>query len=185
MSPSAPGTFLNFAATVLLVFVSVSAPTWDRISFLDVGRGRDETHFGVFGYSGSGTSLGYDLNDAGYQGISTTIIDNLTIALILYPIAAALAGIAFIFGLTNARIGTVFMTIASALATVVTLVAWVLGMVLWGLVKGRFEDQNIPAEWGNANWLGLGAVVALLIGFCASACGIFGRYRRRNQPATY
>ncbi|KAH8828358.1 hypothetical protein DL96DRAFT_1602866 [Flagelloscypha sp. PMI_526] len=185
MSPSAPGTFLAFAATVLLIFVCVSPPTWDRISFLDVRQGRGgATRFGVFGYTGSSTQLGYDINDAGFDDVSNNAINNLTTALILYPIAAGLSGIAFVFGLTNARIGTVFMTISSALATVVTLVAWVLGMALWGIVKARLHKQDIDSTWGNANWLGLGAVVALLIGFCASACGIFGRYRKR-PAATY
>ena len=39
--------------------VSVSAPVWDSISFFDVTVGGREINFGVFGYTGSGRSVGY------------------------------------------------------------------------------------------------------------------------------
>ena len=58
-SPAVPGLFFCFAAAVLLIFVSVSAPTWESISFLNVDTGGTELHFGVFGYTGTGTSIGY------------------------------------------------------------------------------------------------------------------------------
>lgn len=75
-----PGLFFCFAAMVLLVFVclnillcflhfpnstyllsqaSVSAPTWNKIYFLDASNGSQDFHFGVFGYTGTGTSIGY------------------------------------------------------------------------------------------------------------------------------
>lgn len=80
-SAAVPGLFLCFAATVLLVFVralilkclllidifhqaSISSPTWDKISFLDVGTGRNEVHYGVFGYTNSKTAIGYN-----FQGL--------------------------------------------------------------------------------------------------------------------
>ncbi|THV08062.1 pali-domain-containing protein [Dendrothele bispora CBS 962.96] len=186
-SPAVPGLFLCFAATVLLVFVCVSAPTWEKISFLDVGTGSNTVHYGVFGFTGSGTHIGYEFVDPSSLGntqLNTRIIHNLTKALILHPIAAGLAGLATLFGLCGAgyhRAGTVIMTLLAALATIVTLVAWVLSMALFGIARNRFRDQNIPAQFGNANWLELGALVALLIGTCASGCGVFGRYRRRRD----
>lgn len=73
-----PGLFFTFSAMVLLIFVglsisvwgllllikfflkaSVSAPTWNSISFLNANAGGTVTHFGVFGYTGSGTSVGW------------------------------------------------------------------------------------------------------------------------------
>ncbi|KAI4523462.1 pali-domain-containing protein [Schizophyllum commune Tattone D] len=188
--PALPGLFCCFAAMVLLIFVSVSVPTWDKISFLNVPTSNGETRFGVFGYTGSKTQIGYDFNpaidnfDAGK--INTNIIHNLTYVLILYPIAAGISGLAFLFGLCGAgyhRVGTVFMSLLSGLALLVTLVAWVIDMVLFGIVKARLHDQNVDAKWGNANWIGLGAFGALLIGFCASSCGIFGSYRRRREAS--
>ena len=50
-----PGFFFTVAGTALLVVASISVPKWDAITFLDVRN----THFGVFGYTGTGTSIGY------------------------------------------------------------------------------------------------------------------------------
>ena len=71
-----PGLFFVFAAMVLLIFVrahfslpytpiliipqaSVSSPTWNSVSFLDA----DGIHFGVFGYTGSETHVGWFFPD--------------------------------------------------------------------------------------------------------------------------
>ena len=63
-SPAVPGLFFCFAAAVLLVFVSVSAPTWESISFLNVHNGDRVIHFGVFGYTGTGTHIGYNFDQS-------------------------------------------------------------------------------------------------------------------------
>lgn len=78
--PAIPGLLLVLAATILLIFVcplfshtvysnlfffhkvSVSSPTWEKISFLNVGSGDSITHYGVFGFTGSKTQIGYDFN---------------------------------------------------------------------------------------------------------------------------
>ena len=102
------------------------------------------------------------------------------------PTAAGLAGLAVLFGLCGAsyhRAGTVIMTVFASLATIVTLVAWVIDMALFGIARHRYRDAGVPANYGNANWLTLGALVALLLGFCLGACGVFGRYRRRGTTA--
>jgi len=39
--------------------VSVSSPTWEVISFLDVSIGSDQIHYGVFGFTGSTPAIGY------------------------------------------------------------------------------------------------------------------------------
>ena len=111
---------------------------------------------------------------------------NLTDTLILHPIAAGLAGLAVLFGLCGAayhRSGTILMAIAALLAFLVTLVAWVIDMVLWGIVRHHVRDQtgsSGSAQYGNANWLTLGALVALMLSFCLGVCGTFGRYRSRR-----
>ncbi|KAG7086731.1 hypothetical protein E1B28_002664 [Marasmius oreades] len=182
-SPALPGLLLCFAATVLLIFACVSVPTWDAIYFLQAGGIR----FGIFGFTGSRTQLGYNFDPTtlGFDGtkLNTAIIHNLTMVLILHPIAAGLAGLAVLFGLCGAgyhRAGTVIMTLLSGLAALVTLVVWVIDMVLFGIARSRFREQGIPAQYGNGNWLVLGALVALVLSFCASACGIFGSYHKRR-----
>jgi len=177
---AAPGLFFTFTAMVLLIFASVSAPTWNSVYFLNAGG----VHFGVFGYTGSSTHVGWffpaNLADSRLNG---HLFHNFTAVLILIPIAAGFAGISFLFGLCGFayhRAGTVFMTLMSALAFFTTLVAWVIEMVLFGVARDHIRGRGIHATFGNANWLVLGAMLSLLFAFLASACGIFGSYRRKR-----
>jgi len=199
-SPAVPGLLCCFAAMVLLVFVSVSSPTWEEISFLDVTTSQGTTHFGVFGFTGSGHSVGYHIIPALFGLPNTTFSDSaihtLTFVLILHPIAAGLSALAVLFGLCGAgysRAGTIFMTLCATLATIVTLIAWVVDMVLWSLARNRIRSAAasqrssfsggtaVTAQYGIALWLTLGAFVALLLGFCASALGSCGRYSRNER----
>ena len=112
---------------------------------------------------------------------------NLTYTFVLIPIAAGLAGLACIFGLCGAaysRIGDIFMSLSAALATLVTLVAWVLEMIFFGIMRNRVNAHapaGYHATFGNANWLVLGALVSLFLGFCSGIFGACGRYRRRTE----
>ncbi|KAI9442416.1 pali-domain-containing protein [Lactarius indigo] len=173
-SPAAPGLFFCFVATILLVLVSVSAPTWDRVYFLRATNGGLSYHFGVFGYTG----YRFPIAPPGHGELSSATIHNLTYTLILHP------GIALLFGLCGAgyhRSGTVLMTLSSSLAALVTLVAFVLDMVLFSIARHEFRKFGWSSQYGNATWLTLGALVALLLTFCTAGCGIFGSYRRRRQ----
>lgn len=58
-SAALPGLFFCFAACLLLIFVSVSPPTWENVYFLNAGTGAGRIRFGVFGYTGSSTRVGY------------------------------------------------------------------------------------------------------------------------------
>jgi len=191
-SAALPGLFFCFAACLLLIFVSVSPPTWENVYFLNAGTGAGRIRFGVFGYTGSSTRVGYafpaPFNGYNNGRLSSMIIRNLTYTLILHPIAAGLSGLAVIFGLCGAtyhRSGTVFMSLVSGLAFMCTLIAWVIDMVLWGIARNVLRDNGVNAQYGNANWLTLGALVALFIGFFTAACGIFGSYRKRRYDGSY
>jgi len=180
-SAAIPGLFFCFAAMVLLIIVSVSVPTWDAIYLFRAGQ----TRYGVFGFTGSQVHIGYNFNSQlpNDSRLSKTVILNLTDALILHPIAAGLAGLAVLFGICGAgyhRVGTVFMSLSSGLAMLLTLIVWVIDMVLFGIARNEFRDHGIPAQYGNGVWMTLAALAALLAGFCTSACGVFGSYRRRN-----
>ncbi|KAG8946007.1 hypothetical protein FRC04_012126 [Tulasnella sp. 424] len=185
-----PGLFFCFAALVLLVFATVSAPIWDSISFLNTNIGGREIHFGVFGYTGSARHLGYAINqlDTRNNLFNSTVVHNLTYVLVLHPIAAGLAFLAVVFGLCGAashRVGTIIMSVAAALATILTLVVWVIDMVLFGILRNKLRGQGYPAQYGNANWLVLGALIALLLGTCTSFFGIFGSYRTKRANNRY
>lgn len=77
------------------------------------------------------------------------------------------------------------MSLLSALAAICTLIAWVISMALFGIARNhvRNEFKGGRAQYGNANWIALGALASLLIGFCTAACGVFGHYRR--HPSYY
>ncbi|CAE6437345.1 hypothetical protein ACGC1H_004426 [Rhizoctonia solani] len=186
-SPALPGLFFCFAACVLLIIVTLSAPIWNDVSFLNASVGGREVHFGVFGYTGSAHKLGYTIDPAvlglNSNNLNTKLIHNLTYVMVLHPVAAGLAGLAVIFGLCGAaysRVGTIFMSLAAALATLCTLVVFVIDMVLWGIARNRIRDEGANANYGNANWMVAGALAALLLGFCSSVIGSCGRYRRRG-----
>ena len=77
--------------------------------------------------------------------------------MILHPIAAAFALFAAIFGFGGAgysRIGTILMSLCAALATLVTLIIWIIDMSFWGVVRNRIREngpQGTSAQYGNAN----------------------------------
>jgi hypothetical protein len=119
--------------------------------------------------------------------LSSSTVHNLTFTLILHPIAAGLSGLAVIFGICGSeyhRSGTVLMALSSSLAVLVTLIAFILDLALFSIARHEFHKLGWSSEYGNAIWLTLGALVALALGFCTSAVGIFGSYRRRRY-ATY
>jgi len=110
------------------------------------------------------------------------------VSLTSFTVAAGLSGLAVLFGLCGAsyhRSGTVFMSLIAGLAFLCTLVVWVIDMVLWGIVRNVLRDNGVSAQYGNANWLTLGALAALFIGFFTGACGVFGSYRRRRYDSSY
>lgn len=169
------GLFLCFAAFVLLIFVTVSAPTWDSVSFLDVPSETGTTHFGVFGFSGSVAHVGFrflvPINGYDYTAIEAGSVRNLTFTLVLYPIATCFSAFVVLLefcGIRRRKGGKIAMILLAALATLVTVIAWILSMVLFGTVRSRFRDQDIDATWGNANWLGLAALVSLTCGLYAA-----------------
>ena len=115
--------------------------------------------------------------------MTSSTIHNLTYTLILHPIAAGLSGLAVLFGICGSeynRSGTVMMALSSSLAALVTLVAFILDLALFSIARHEFRKLGSTSEYGNAIWLTLGALVALGLGFCTSAVGIFGSYRRRR-----
>jgi hypothetical protein len=84
-------------------------------------------------------------------------------------------------------VGTILLTLTSALALLATLVGWIISMVLFGTARNHLNKNGSHASFGNAQWLTLGAFVALTLAFCTGAVGSFGHYRRRRSeyPSTY
>lgn len=143
------------------------------------------------------------------QLLDTTALRNLTYVLILHPIGqppgfsrlpiqsgghtdvlktgAGLAFVAFSFGLCGSarysRIGTILMSITASIAVIVTLVAFIVDMILFEIIRSRIrsDTEGNKAKLGNAIWMTLAALIALMLGTCTAACGSFGRYRHRRR----
>jgi len=192
ISPAFTGFFWCFAAMVLLLFVSVSAPTWHDIYFLGAWSSSKSTEirYGIFGYcvvGGSGGcskhSLGYDitLSPIGVDySAETGILKNFTKVMVLHPIAGALALLSVLWGFLGvcmaSRACTILMSLTAFLALLATLVVFAIDLILWLIVRSRIRDHGYHAGLGNANWLTAAAAGALILGACTAACGSCGRF---------
>lgn len=98
------------------------------------------------------------------------------------------------------RACTIFMSLTAFLALIATAVAFAIDMALWVIIRNRVRDRGYEAELvstkrsvfaetgnadgsmgteyfqGNANWLTVGALAALILGTCTAACGSCGRF---------
>ena len=74
------------------------------------------------------------------------------------------------------------MALSSTLAALVTFVAFILDIALFSVARHEFRKFDVSSQYGNAMWMTLGALVALLLCFCTAGCGVFGSYRRKRQP---
>lgn len=126
------------------------------------------------------------------RGFTHPFVVNSTIDALLCLLLRALSGaglsfLAFVFGLFGAirynRIGTILMTLTASLAMLVTVVAFAIDMILFNIIRSRIRSDasGNTASLGNAIWMTLGALVALVLGTCAAGCGSFGRYRHRRR----
>jgi Zn-dependent protease with chaperone function len=81
--------------------------------------------------------------------INPTGLHNLTYILVLHPIAGFFGLLALIFGIIGvagaSRAATIIMSVLAFFAALLTLVAFVIDMVLWNLVKKRIQDGGFSA----------------------------------------
>ena len=62
-----------------------------------------------------------------------------------------------------------------------TVIVWVIDLVLWGIVRKVLKDNKLNAEFGNANWITFGALIALSI-HDSSNCEITCEFRCERVP---
>ncbi|GAA5841088.1 hypothetical protein JCM9279_000534 [Rhodotorula babjevae] len=203
--PATPGTIVVFAATVLLVLVSVSTPLLKTFYFLDAtissGSIKGTVKLGTFGYCvGSkctSAKLGYQLDVASLLGIngklgdlSDSVLKWATYCLVLHPVAAVLGAISVVFGLfahMHNFAGTMLSTCFASFAGTVTLLAFIFDMVVFIIAKQRIDSSSVggQATLGNAIWMTLAALILFLISGFFFGCGtcITRRNRREQQQS--
>lgn len=193
-----PGQFFLFAAFVLLIFVSVSAPVAHWLYFLEANNAGTQIRLGNWGacvreagaagWTCTNRSLGYRADDIiellGSTGeISGSIVRGLTYALVLHPIAAGIVLIAMIVSLTTNVCLDICGSLIAFFAFLVCLVALIVDSVLFVTARQRINSDlaGSPASLGNCYWMVVAATASLLL---ASITVCFGSARaRRNKRA--
>ncbi|KAI2625597.1 pali-domain-containing protein [Hypoxylon sp. NC1633] len=186
------GTFLLFAATVLLVITDISAPVVNSISMLKVNLDDRRTSvtshpritFGTFGYcvqdaSSTGqdfcsrSQVGYDpigvvesnVQDVSFSDYAADTTKGLTHVMVLHPVATGLAFISFLLALGAGVVGSLLASLCSLLTFIVVLVALICDFVMFSIIRNEVNsaDNGSSAEWGAASWTTLVAAICCLI----------------------
>ncbi|GAA6001353.1 SUR7/PalI family protein [Rhodotorula paludigena] len=202
----ATGTIVVFAATVLLIFVTVSTPLIKSIHFLkatidtQVGNTnvRGEITLGCFGYCVGDTctsaKLGYsldiagllDLGDGRLGDLSNSVLKWITYVLILHPIAAGFGLISVLFGIlahTRGFAGTALSTCFASFAAAIALLAFVFDIAAFVIAKNRISSSDVggSAELGNAIWMTLAALILYATAGIFFGCGACIIRKQRTQ----
>jgi len=185
------GTFLLFAAAILLLITTISAPVVNDIAILKVTltNRSDIRHssvtFGTFGHcvldvapassdqdACTGKHIGYNpasimsgIDHTTFNKASTDTTKALTRVMILHPIACGLAFIAFLLALGAGVCGAIFASMVAAIAWLVTLVVMVTDFVLFGIVKRHVnsDGSGSHAFFSTGMWTILAAMIILFI----------------------
>ncbi|KAL4061678.1 actin cortical patch SUR7/pH-response regulator pali [Scleroderma yunnanense] len=200
-----PALFFIFAAFVLLFIVSISLP---YLTAMDITRvhtntgsasalsGNDTTtelRFGIWAYcydlaNGnrvcSNTGHGYSVTVSNTQGNSVTIGSSWTRGLAVHPVAAGVSFIALLLALSQHITMTLFASLVSFIAALLTFIAFIIDIALYAYVKNQMENLGFSSGdtiTGPGFWLTFTAMLLLLLGGC-TVC--FGRRRDRMANAT-
>lgn len=146
--------------------------------------------------------LGYSIGPAVQKILSTLdasdivdVIDKaLTFVLVLHPIACALAFVALVFSLvtalrpTSGRLSSAIATGFGVLAAILATLVFILDCVLTGVAKSRLKKKTDGlgyVSFGNAEWITLGAALALWLASFGACWNIIRSRRQRKAEARY
>lgn len=194
------GTFLLFAATVLMVVVSVGLPVWNEIYFLRLSLSGSSTlstltsnqsllfgPWGIcYGSTCTASKLGYNLSFVESLTDNAVVISHVVKALsytfVLHPIAAGLCCLAFLFALGNHLATGICASLLALVASLVTLAAFVVTIVFAEVAKHKLEDavDGANGTLGRGIWLVLVAFVLQLIA-SITVCCVRSRDNRRAR----
>ncbi|XMA07864.1 hypothetical protein WAI453_000655 [Rhynchosporium graminicola] len=205
------GTFLLLAAAVLLVITTIAAPIVNSIPILKVNLANgSDVSFGTFGYCilnvdedsrdyCTGRHIGYNpanvmkrIERTDFGSASENTSEGLTRVMVLHPVACALSFIAFLLAVGSGFIGSLFASIVSFLAFVVTIVVMACDFTLFGIIKNHVNDNDddksgSSAHFSTGMWTCLAAMVALFFGtfLVLFTCCAARREKKRGSPVTH
>ncbi|KAI7507451.1 hypothetical protein KC347_g6879 [Hortaea werneckii] len=164
------GVFFLFVASILMLFVTLSAPIINHLSLLRVSLNNgtlehpSSVNFGTYGYCI--LNVGEDRNDdycprrnIGYSPshtitaitsssahpfseVSSGTATSLTRVMVLHPIITGLAFIALLLSLGSGLIGSLAGAFVAAIAWVLTLIALACDFSLFGIVRHHVNDDE-------------------------------------------
>jgi len=183
------GTFLLFAAAILLLVTTISAPVVGDIAILKVtltntsALRNSSVTFGTFGYCVldvapantdqdycTGKHIGYDpaevmasIDGTGFSTVSGDTAKGLTRVMILHPVACGVAFIAFLLAIGAGFFGSLLAAVFAAIAWIITLVVMVTDFVSFGIIKNNVNKDGTGsvAVFGPAMWTILAAMIIL------------------------
>ncbi|GAA5885118.1 hypothetical protein JCM6882_007236 [Rhodosporidiobolus microsporus] len=200
------GTFLLFAASILLIVATITAPVVNNIALakasFTVGSTKTTVNLGTLGYcilvdgssdSCSSTGVGYEIPPVLVALATSTgvlsdsaedAINAVTKALVLHPVAAGVSFFAAIVAGCSDRLGFLCAALIAVLAAVLALICMVLDLVFFYVVRKwlRDNDLDVDVSYSYGTWLTVAAFAALFVGVFATACACLSdRKKRRRQ----
>lgn len=131
-----------------------------------------------------------DIEDTSFSDATHDTVNGLTRVMVLHPVAAGIAFIAFLLALGAGFIGSLLAALVSLLAFIVTLVALVCDFVLFGVIKdhvnsGSDDSSGSSASFSVAIWTILAAAICSLLGAVIlffTCCSARLHKKRRGDP---
>jgi len=182
------GTFLLFAAAILLLITTISAPVIGDIAIMKVmlTNRSDIRHssvtFGTFGHCVLDVapvqtdqdycypkSIGYNpggiMSYIDAKDVTSDTAEGLTRVMILHPIGCGLAFIAFLLALGAGFFGALLASMVSAVAFIITLVAMACDFALFGIIKNKVNNDGTGshAYYSVGMWTILAAMICLFL----------------------
>jgi len=205
------GTFLLFAATILLLITTISSPVVNDIGIMRVNlqnstNGHNSVvSFGSFGYcilhaSGNkdyctDSHIGYNpalimegVDKTDFNTASTDTTKALTRVMVLHPVACGLAFVAFVLAAGSGVIGAVSAALLLATAWLVCIVVMATDFVLFGIIKRHVNSDGSKsyAHFSTGMWT---LVVAMICLFLATFIVLFtccsSRMHRQNHVSKH
>jgi len=129
------------------------------------------------------------------SGLENLITRTTTAALVMIPLACAFTFVTFCLSLFMLRLGRngtnrlpSLLTLGSgSLAALFATIAFLIDVILVGVVKHRVHndtDGDVTLSWGNAVWMTLGAVIAILLAMLGACSGIIKGKRTNSLRKT-
>ncbi|KAK4051556.1 hypothetical protein OIV83_002696 [Microbotryomycetes sp. JL201] len=194
------GFLFILAATVLLILVSVGTPIWNEMDFLRarLTAGGDLLRMGNWGYcygnACTSSKLGYNLDfitqgsaignsnvNIGNFNFGDTVVEGLTYALVLNPIAAGFAALALLAAVFSNTACGIFASLLAFWAFIVTLAAMAIDLGLFITTKKRLEDRNANSVMYGPAWYMVIVAAGLLLLASMLVCCTCTSSRKRRQ----